>query len=103
MKINYLKVGEKYQCSVSLFVKPFRILNRNGRIPPFFKTGTPSAKLLASSGSSFGTTQREFEMTEETNVIHRALAAFGAVAMSLAIMVSYFAVPQIQAASVLVA
>lgn len=42
-------------------------------------------------------------MTEETNVFHRALAAFGAVAMSLAIMVSYFAVPQIQAASVLVA
>ncbi len=42
-------------------------------------------------------------MSEETNVLHRAMAAFGAVAMSMAIMVSYFAIPQVQAATVLVA
>jgi hypothetical protein len=38
-------------------------------------------------------------MSNEKNILHRAMAAFGAVSMSLAIMVSYFATPQVQSVS----
>jgi hypothetical protein len=41
----------------------------------------------------------EFSMTNTNTYLRRALAAFGATAMSLAIMVSYFATPQVQAVS----
>lgn len=38
-------------------------------------------------------------MSKENTIVHRALAAIGATAMSLAIMVSYFATPHMAAAS----
>ena len=38
-------------------------------------------------------------MSNEKSILHRAMAALGAVSMSLAIMVSYFATPEVQAMS----
>ncbi len=38
-------------------------------------------------------------MSNENTFLHRAMAAIGATAMSLAIMVSYFAAPHVQAVS----
>ncbi len=38
-------------------------------------------------------------MSNANTFIHRALACLGATAISLAIMVSYFAAPQVQAVS----
>jgi hypothetical protein len=38
-------------------------------------------------------------MSNANTFMHRALAAFGATAMSLAIMVSYFATPHVAAVS----
>lgn len=43
--------------------------------------------------------EREYHMSKENSLVHRTLAALGATAMSLAIMVSYFAAPQVQAVS----
>ncbi len=42
-------------------------------------------------------------MYTQTSIVHRALAALGATAMSLAIMVSYFAAPAATYASSVVA
>lgn len=42
-------------------------------------------------------------MSNEKNLVTRVLAAAGAVTMSMAIMVSYFATPQIHAASSMLA
>ncbi|MFC3099942.1 hypothetical protein [Altererythrobacter lauratis] len=38
-------------------------------------------------------------MSNEKSIFHRAAAALGAVSMSLAILVSYFATPEMQAVS----
>ena len=38
-------------------------------------------------------------MSNEKSIFHRAMAAFGAVSLSLALMVGYFATPEVQAVS----
>lgn len=35
-------------------------------------------------------------MTNDTNIFHRAAAAFGAVAITMSLLVSYFATPEVQ-------
>ena len=64
------------------------------------QTGTPSA-IHPVSGEMIARMfdQGEVTMSNERNVLNRAMAAIGAVSMSLAIMVSYFATPQVQAVS----
>ncbi|WP_272916792.1 hypothetical protein [Alteraurantiacibacter aestuarii] len=42
-------------------------------------------------------------MSNENSFFHRAAAAFGAVAMSMALLVSYFATPEVQAAATMLA
>lgn len=76
------------------------MMNGNGRKPWFSRIGTPPAIMCSSRGKGrWGNKEREITMSNEKSFLTRAMAAFGAVSMSLAIMVSYFATPEVQAMS----
>jgi hypothetical protein len=103
-EITHPNVGEKSQ-HTALKIRPsFIQLNENPGIEPFFANWHASCDHGCIGRMIVPSTQvGEIIMFNETSIMHRALAAVGATAMSLAIMVSYFAAPAATYASSVVA
>lgn len=71
-------------------MQPFASLNKNGRILRFFGFGTPPAMTEVRDETNTNIHGKGIDMSTNNEVFGKVFAAFGAVAMTMTLLVSSF-------------